>query len=222
MPSPKDVSADRFIKAYASHLKRSGKLEIPNWVDIVKTGVSKELAPYDQDWFYIRAASVARNAYIRGRIGTADLLKVHGVSKRRGVRPRHHFAASGSVQRKIVQSLEKIGVLEPHPDGGRKISQEGQRDLDRISTAVMQRIRIKAGQEYGSATGQGRGARRAAASGGRRGGEYGSQKKYKHINDPHDHGAFESAEALESRINKRYARDPLANAEGGAGDEPSW
>ena len=48
-------SADAFIAAYASHLKRSGKIEVPQWVDMVKTGAFKELAPYDQDWFYIRA-----------------------------------------------------------------------------------------------------------------------------------------------------------------------
>jgi small subunit ribosomal protein S19e len=48
-------SADAFIVAYASHLKRSGKIEIPTWVDIVKTGAYKELAPYDPDWFYVRA-----------------------------------------------------------------------------------------------------------------------------------------------------------------------
>src|ERR1700685_2927999 len=48
-------SADAFITAYASHLKRSGKLEVPTWVDIVKTGSFKELAPYDPDWYYIRA-----------------------------------------------------------------------------------------------------------------------------------------------------------------------
>lgn len=48
-------SAEEFIKAYSSHLKRSGKLEIPTWVDIVKTGAQKELAPYDPDWYYVRA-----------------------------------------------------------------------------------------------------------------------------------------------------------------------
>jgi small subunit ribosomal protein S19e len=48
-------SADAFINAYASHLKRSGKLEIPVWVDLVKTGSFKELAPYDPDWYYVRA-----------------------------------------------------------------------------------------------------------------------------------------------------------------------
>lgn len=48
-------SAEAFITAYSSHLKRSGKLEIPTWVDLVKTGSQKELAPYDPDWFYVRA-----------------------------------------------------------------------------------------------------------------------------------------------------------------------
>lgn len=47
--------ADAFITAYASHLKRSGKLEVPTWVDMVKTGSYKELAPYDPDWYYVRA-----------------------------------------------------------------------------------------------------------------------------------------------------------------------
>lgn len=55
MPNVKDVPAEAFIKAYASHLKRSGKLEVPTWVDTVKTGTFKELGPYDPDWFYVRA-----------------------------------------------------------------------------------------------------------------------------------------------------------------------
>jgi len=138
MVSPRDVTADAFIAAYASHLKRSGKLEVPNWVDIVKTGHGKEQGPLDPDWYYIRAAALARHIYLRPRCGLASLKKYQGNSKRRGVRPSHHVDASGSVQRKVVQSLEKIGVLEAHPDGGRTVSQEGQRDLDRISTSVLQ------------------------------------------------------------------------------------
>jgi len=138
MVSPRDVTADAFIAAYASHLKRSGKLEVPNWVDIVKTGHGKEQGPLDPDWFYIRAAAIARHVYLRKSSGLASLKKFQGNSKRRGVRPSHHVDASGSVQRKVVQSLEKIGVLEAHPDGGRKVSQEGQRDLDRISSSVLQ------------------------------------------------------------------------------------
>lgn len=36
------------------HSFRSGKLKVPEWVDVVKTGMHKELAPYDEDWFYTR------------------------------------------------------------------------------------------------------------------------------------------------------------------------
>lgn len=32
-------------------------MELPEWTDIVKTGVLKELAPYDPDWYYIRAGN---------------------------------------------------------------------------------------------------------------------------------------------------------------------
>ena len=34
---------------------RSGKMKVPDWSIIVKLGRFKELAPYDEDWYYIRA-----------------------------------------------------------------------------------------------------------------------------------------------------------------------
>ncbi|KAK7469167.1 Protein component of the small (40S) ribosomal subunit [Stygiomarasmius scandens] len=138
MPGVRDVSADAFIAAYASHLKRAGKLEVPTWADIVKTGAFKELAPYDPDWYYVRAAAVARHIYLRKDVGVGALTKLHGGRKRRGNRPSHHADSSAAVQRKICQSLEKIGVLEQTDNGGRRISQDGQRDLDRIATAVVE------------------------------------------------------------------------------------
>lgn len=40
---------------------RSGlQLQIPDWVDIVKTATFKELPPQDKDWYYIRAGATAR------------------------------------------------------------------------------------------------------------------------------------------------------------------
>jgi small subunit ribosomal protein S19e len=53
----KDVAADLFIKEYASHLKKTGKLRLPKYADIIKTGVSRELSPMDADWFYIRVGT---------------------------------------------------------------------------------------------------------------------------------------------------------------------
>ncbi|DAD49425.1 TPA_asm: hypothetical protein HUJ06_031977 [Nelumbo nucifera] len=62
-----------FVKAYAAHLKRSGKMELPHWTDIVKTATFKELAPYGPDWYYTRAASMARKIYLRQGIGVGVL-----------------------------------------------------------------------------------------------------------------------------------------------------
>jgi small subunit ribosomal protein S19e len=90
------------------------------------------MPPQDIDWYYVRAASVARHVYLRKTVGVGRLRKVHGSAKNRGTRPSKHVDASGSVDRKIMQSLEKIQVLEQDEEkGGRRITQQGQRDLDR-------------------------------------------------------------------------------------------
>ncbi|KAF1916487.1 40S ribosomal protein-like protein S19 [Ampelomyces quisqualis] len=137
--SVKDVEAQKFIGAYAAFLKRQGKLPIPGWVDTVKTSHSKELPPQDIDWFYVRAAAVARHVYMRKTVGVGRLRKAHGSTKNRGSRPSHHTDASGSVDRKVMQALEKIGVLEHDEDkGGRRITQSGQRDLDRIAQTTLE------------------------------------------------------------------------------------
>jgi small subunit ribosomal protein S19e len=92
------------------------------------------MPPQDIDWFYVRAASVARHVYLRKTVGVGRLRKVHGSAKNRGTRPSKHVDASGSVDRKVMQALEKIQVLEKDEEkGGRRITQQGQRDLDRES-----------------------------------------------------------------------------------------
>ncbi|EME46902.1 hypothetical protein DOTSEDRAFT_70749 [Dothistroma septosporum NZE10] len=137
--SVRDVPADKFIDAYAAFLKRQGKLPIPGWSDTVKLSHAKELPPQSQDWFYIRAASVARHIYVRKTVGVGRLRKAHGGTKNRGSRPSHHVDASGAVDRKVCQALEKIGVLETDEEkGGRRITQSGQRDLDRIAQTTLE------------------------------------------------------------------------------------
>ena len=95
----------------------------------------------------IETAAVARHIYLRKDVGIGALTKLHGGAKRRGNRPSHHADSSASVQRKVCQSLEKIGVLEKSDNGGRRISQDGQRDLDRIATAVVEAQREEEDEE---------------------------------------------------------------------------
>ncbi|WEW58900.1 Protein component of the small (40S) ribosomal subunit [Emydomyces testavorans] len=135
----RDVDAQKFINAYSAFLKRQGKLPIPGWVDTVKTSNARELPPQSEDWFYVRAASVARHIYLRKTVGVGRLRKVHGGTKNRGSCPSHHVDASGAVDRKVVQALEKIGVVEIDEEkGGRRITQTGQRDLDRIARTTLE------------------------------------------------------------------------------------
>ncbi|GAA0158509.1 ribosomal protein [Lithospermum erythrorhizon] len=132
----KDVSPHDFVKAYANHIKRSGKIELPHWTDIVKTGKHKELAPYDPDWYYIRAASMARKIYLRGGLGVGAFRRIYGGSQRNGSRPPHFCMSSGAVARHILQQLQKMHIVDVDPSGGRIITSSGQRDLDQVAGTV--------------------------------------------------------------------------------------
>ena len=133
----KDVDPHQFVKAFSAFLKKSGKLRVPGYVDIVKTGKHKELAPYDADWFYTRAASVARHIYLRGGVGVGALRKVYGGRKRRGTRPSHFCLGSSSVARAVLQALENAKILAKAADGGRVITDQGRRELDHIAGLVL-------------------------------------------------------------------------------------
>lgn len=87
------------------------------------------------------AAALARHVYLRKAVGIGALTKLHGGPKNKGHMPQKHTPASGSVQRKAVQGLEGIGVLEKDPKGGRRISQDGMRDLDRIAVACLESLK---------------------------------------------------------------------------------
>ena len=90
----KDVPAKEFIEAFSKHLKKGNKIKMPDvsspslcslilnyiyqWASYVKTGCYKELPPYDPDWLYVRAASIAYQLYIRGKVGISALRTHYG------------------------------------------------------------------------------------------------------------------------------------------------
>merc|ERR1712190_497701 len=128
-----DVEADQFIAAFAQHLKRQGRFEIPKWADIVKTSKHKELPPYDPDWLYVRTASMVRKIYIRAGMGVGAFRKVYGGQMRRGTQKNVFAKGSGKIARYILQQLEEMGLVEQDDNGGRKITKEGQRELDTVA-----------------------------------------------------------------------------------------
>ena len=132
----RDVKATAFIEAYSEHLKNSDKFDLPVWSDTIKTGVFKELAPYGDDWYYIRAASIARKVYLRPGIGIGQLQKWYGGNYRRGARTEHFRKAASGVIRSVLLQLEEMKVVEKLPSGGRRVTVVGQQDLDRIAGTI--------------------------------------------------------------------------------------
>lgn len=141
----KDVSPDRFVRAYAEHLKKSGKVSLPAWVDYVKTSKHKELTPYDGDWYYIRMASVARRIYVNEGLGVGALARAYGGPYRPSVKPQKHVKASRKVLRHVLSQLQNLDILETQimentqgvrVSKGRRVTRNGRRELDRIARQV--------------------------------------------------------------------------------------
>merc|ERR1719476_1056990 len=134
----KDVEAAKFIVAFAQHLKRQGRFEIPKWADVVKTSRAKELPPLDADWLYTRTASMVRKVYIRAGTGVGGFRKVYGGQQRRGTMTNVFCKSSGKIARYVLQQLEDMGLVEQDENGGRRITKEGQRELDTVAVQAAQ------------------------------------------------------------------------------------
>jgi len=133
----KDVAPAAFINEFANHLENKQEFEVPVYADIIKTGIHKDNSPYDDNWFYVRAAAVARQVYIHRGIGVGALRRHFGGAQRRGTRRQRTVTASGGLIRNILQQLETLGYVEKDEDGGRIVTSEGQAALDQVAHQVL-------------------------------------------------------------------------------------
>ncbi|HIH23225.1 TPA: 30S ribosomal protein S19e [Candidatus Micrarchaeota archaeon] len=126
-----DIDANKLIGGVADKLKKMG-IEKPAFVGLVKTGSHAERLPDQADFWFIRCASVLRQAYVRNVIGTNRLRRHYGGRKNNGVQPEHNAPAGGSTIRKAMQALEKHGLLvKKNP--GRSLSAKGRKLLDSVA-----------------------------------------------------------------------------------------
>lgn len=132
MVSIKQVPVEKFISAVKEELKKIKEIQPPNWAKFVKSGVSKERPPEQEDFWYIRTASILRRTYIEGSVGVERLRTFYGSRKRFGHAPAHFRKSSGNIVRKILQQLEKVGFVEKNKKG-RKISVKGKKFLEKIA-----------------------------------------------------------------------------------------
>ena len=120
-----DLSGEAYVIKLSEELKKINEFEMPKWASYVKTSVSEERPPVNQDWWYIRAASILRKLYILDKpIGTNRLKNLYGGRKNRGHKPERFYTGSGKIIRTILQQLEKAELIKPVTEGihkGRRI-----------------------------------------------------------------------------------------------------
>lgn len=82
-----------------------------------------------------RLAAIARRTYLQPGLGVGAFNRIFGGSRKLGFRPGHFHDASGAVNRAAIHALEKLKVLEK-AGSGRKVTRDGQKDIDRIAVQV--------------------------------------------------------------------------------------
>lgn len=138
-----DVNSQKYIKTLAGFFKEKNIIKPPAWAGIVKTANSNEIAPLDPDYFYIRAAAIARIFYVKSKdkknIGVGTLKSFFGKKFRRGCQPPTASKAAGKIIRTIIQQLKAADLIEElkNPDQnttyGFTISKKGRSELDKIA-----------------------------------------------------------------------------------------
>ena len=135
-----DVQPTELIIRTAEELKRIPDIKPPAWAQFARTGVFKERAPVQSDWWYIRSAAVLRKILVFGPIGVSKLRMQYGGKKNRGSKPERFYKGSGSVIRNILQQLEKAGLAVNAEKGlrkGRIISAKGHKLLESVAYQIM-------------------------------------------------------------------------------------
>jgi small subunit ribosomal protein S19e len=135
-----NVDAGKLIQLTAQELKKQKLVEPTEWSPFVKTGHHKDRLPDDNEWWYMRSAAVLRSVAKLGPVGTEKLRTKYGGKKNRGHKPEKFFKASGSIIRKILQQLEKSGLIEQANKSGHKgrvLTAQGTSLMDKLAMQMI-------------------------------------------------------------------------------------
>jgi small subunit ribosomal protein S19e len=139
MPTIFDVDTNKLVQRAAQELKKLPEIRPPQWATFVKTGAHKQRPPVQEDWWYIRAASVLRSVRVLGPIGVSKLRRKYGGRKNKGHKPERFVKGSGNIIRKILQQLEKAGLIAKTEKGihkGKVIAPKGVSFLDKLAVEL--------------------------------------------------------------------------------------
>ena len=133
------VEPSKLIQSIAEKLKEYPEIAPPEGSKFWKTAFFKEIAPVEEDFWYIRCASLLRKINKFGEIGVNRLRKKYGGRNRKGSGLNHSAKASGKIIRVALQQLEKANLIEITERNGRKVAKEGHSLLERTAYSILRK-----------------------------------------------------------------------------------
>lgn len=135
-----EVPPEKLIERVAEKLKEKPELKEPEKLKFIKSGVHREKAPEQQDWWYTRAAAILRKVYLKHRIGVSRLAAGFGGAQDRGTKPDRAKKGGRAIVRELLKQLEQAGYIIHVKGEGRSISAAGRAFLDSAAHEVMQEL----------------------------------------------------------------------------------
>lgn len=140
MTSVYELDAQEYNKKLAEALKKFPEFEQPEWSRLVKSGPAKSRPTDEEDFWYLRSASILRQIYKKKILGVSKLRTKYGSKKNRGAKPEKFKRASGKIIRTILQQSDKAGLTEMAKEikgvkgkkPGRKLTEKGKELLESI------------------------------------------------------------------------------------------
>lgn len=134
MNAVKTIQAGKYNHLLANQLKKMKEFEAPEWILFVKSGHGKQRPIEDEAFWHNRAASILRQIYLRGIVGTQRLRVRYGNRKNRGKQPAHFTRSSGKIIRLILQQAESAQLLTKSETEkkGRMLTEKGKKLLEGV------------------------------------------------------------------------------------------
>ncbi len=137
-----DVPANLLLPLVAEKMSEMEGVSRPAWAEHVKTGIHRERAPTQENWWEIRTAAVLRKVALNAPVGVNHLAQMFGGAQDRGSSPSRAKAGSRHIIRTVLQQLETAGLVEiktnlaGNVNLGRGLTPAGQKLLDDAAFAV--------------------------------------------------------------------------------------
>jgi small subunit ribosomal protein S19e len=136
MATVREAEPGRLITEAARELGKLKEMAPPAWAIVVKTGSGRMRPPEQDDWWFIRSASMLRKLYFTNTLGVSRFRSLYSNRKNRGHKPEHTYPASGAVTRNILKQMGATGLVKVEKGKGRSLTAKGRQFLDGVAKTL--------------------------------------------------------------------------------------